>query len=95
MYENTYIYRKGLYIYVGICIKEQCVRLYLHAFVVLPKQLSINWGLNVWLFSLQCYAFGFWKQPVALAVWSLTFYHFWRCAIQSLFTVTSMEKLTS
>lgn len=78
--------------------KKIYARLYLHVFVVLPKQLSnenIKQGLNVWVFSLQCCAFGFWKQSVALAVWSLTFCHFWRCAIQSLFTVSSMEKLTS
>lgn len=96
MKTDTYIQK--LYIYIDTCIKKQYVRLYLHACIVLPKQLSdesINQGLNVWLFSLQRYAFGFWKQSVALAVWSLTFYHFWRCAIQSLFTVTSMEKLTS
>jgi len=89
---------KSIDIYTDTSITKSYARLCLHVFIVLSKQLSdekIRRGLNVWLFSLRCCAFGFWKQSAALAAWSLTSYRFWRHAIQSLFTVTSMEKLTS
>lgn len=88
MYKRIFIY---IYVFKKLCD----VFAHVCCAVQTTEQQEHQTGFKCVVVLASALCLWFWKQSVALAVCSLTFYHFWRCAIQSLFTVTSMEKLTS